>query len=376
MRKTAIVSLSALLLSACTSTLRPVQVALPEVSGQDDPCGDFDAGTPGEDAETEERLRWYACALNARAHRNLAQSLEWQNRTEWRDIPLLGAAATVAGLLLFGRRDAQNNLTPGEQEAIQITAFAAAGFSALINYLSPATARRLLRQGARGHYCMAGQGEVILSIWSDVQNKETTADSLSLTVQELNVELATAPSTTPGLAQYIAARDTAVRALALYELQRQQLEGAHIFLGESAWNFGIRLIEAADRSPVEVTQLVESISAQANSIARFNAAQGGTGGDPGANAPPPPPPINPNLTPAERAAELARRDAAERQRLAALNLEQLARLAASQSSSLLTGLPNVEALVLGFERCASTALVGGQPTVTRIQRVSLSNTQP
>lgn len=378
MRMIGVISAAALFTSACTSTLRPVQVNLPSAAGRSNPCGSPNAAALGggdvggsgrntadtpdtnaavqsdnNDVDAQGRLRWYVCALEVRAHRNLAQSLEWQNQTEWRDIPLLGAAATVAGLVLFGRRDGQNNLVPGEQEAIQITGFAAAGLGALTNYLSPATARRLLRQGARGHYCMAGQGAVILSIWEDVENKRSEADALRDTITDLNVELAISPSTTPRLAEFTAARDAAVRALALYELQWQQLTGAHIFVGEGAWNFGIRLIESADRSPVEVAQLVESISAQANSIARFGTVQGGTGGAATSGAAPPPPPL-----------------------AATRSLAGLAELAASQSSMLLTGLPNVESLVLGFERCAATALVGGQPAVTRIQRVSLVSTQP
>lgn len=340
-------------LSACTSSLRPVQMSLPAAGSTQStgisetrPSG-CSGARPVNNARQE--LAWFSCALATRAETNLTQSLSLANRTEWRDIPLIGAAATVAGLLLFGSRDAGNALTAGTQEAIEITGFAAAGFGAFANYLSPQTARRLLRQGARGHHCMAVQANVILSLWDGVEARKNARDALSANVADLGAMIATADPDTPGLARFIAARDAATRAIALYDHHRNQLQLSPTYLGETAWNFGIDLIQASDRQPVDVAALVESISQQANSIARFGVAtEGAPAQTPGATGPavagaPLPPPT----------------------------LETLARQVAQETAQLLAGLPNIEALVLGFDRCASTALANANPTVTRVQRAGV-----
>lgn len=338
------------MMCACTSSLRPVQMELPTPKAaqigrayetRPSPC---DVARPTTDPKVE--LQWYSCALGVRAETNLTQSLNWANRSEWRDLPLAGAAATVAGLLLFGHRNSENVLTPGTQEAVEITAFGATTFSAFASYLSPQTARKLLRQGARGHRCMSAQAGIILSIWDDVEAKKVGRDTLNNQLSELSGMIATADPNLPGLSRFIAARDAGSRAVILYDHQRSQLRASPTFLGETSWNFGIDLIEASDRQPVDVAGLVESISQQATSIARFEVATEGAEQESpapagGRVAPPPP---------------------------AAKTRDDLARTVSQNAVQLLAGLPNVEALVLGFDRCASVALADGNPTLTRVQR--------
>ena len=351
MRKTT-VFITCVLLTACTSSLRPVQMELSKSGAAQTVLVQErrpDGCSGSRPTKPREELAWYSCALTVRAETNLTQSLNWANRTEWRDIPLIGAAATVVGLLLFGERNAEGVLESGAQEAVEITAFGAATFSAFANYLSPQTARKLLRQGARGHRCMAAQGSVILSLWDGVVAKETMRNTLSANLSPLAAMIATADPNTPGLSRYVEARDAGNRAVALFDHQLNQLNVSPTYLGEAAWNFGIDLIEAADRQPVDVSALVESISQQATSIARFEVATDGSGPEvPAAAAP-----RGPGAAPEP------------------LTIEDRARQVVQDTARLLAGLPNVEALVLGFDRCASTALADGNPTVTRIQRAGL-----
>ena len=354
MRKT-IAIVSCILATACTSSLRPVQMGLSENGAAR--IGRIQETLPGEcsgsrtTSDPRQELTWYTCRLTVRAETNLRQSLNWANRSEWRDIPLIGAAATVVGLLLFGERDAGNILTAGTQEAIEITAFGAGTFSAFANYLSPQTARKLLRQGARGHRCMAAQGSVILSVWKAVEERKSVRDTLVTNLSTLSGTIANLDANTQGLSQILAARDTGNRALALFDHQLSQLHMSPTYLGEAAWNFGIDLIEAADRQPVDVAGLVQSISEQANSIARFEVATEGS--DPGTSG-------TTNGNRDQRA--VVRTEPPERAQ---------ARRVAENAAQLLAGLPNVEALVLGFDRCASTALADGNPTVTRVQRAGV-----
>jgi len=305
-------------------------------------------------AEASERnqLRWYACELRARASENLEQSARWENRTEWRDIPLLGVATTVAGLLLFGHRDADNVLTPRTQNAISILGFSAAAFSTFANYLSPATARRLLRQAARGHYCMAGQADLILSVWDDIEQKQATRDTLEAQIVELNDMMATVPANSTGFAQVVAARDAGLRALSLYDQQKRALLSAPVYMGQATWNFGIKLMESADRTAVNVEQLVQDITTQARSIARFAAAEDEVDGTP---APP-------------AAGEGAKGLVADPLQALLAKAQQVA----GTTRRLADGLVNVDALVLGITTCASTALTGGEPKISEFQRIGLN----
>lgn len=330
--------MSALLVTGCMNTLRPVQMSTSQQAGQTESCGAYDIN-----AEDKEKLDWYVCALAERADANLRQSLAWQNSTEWRDIPLFAAAATVVGLLLFGNRDSANNLTSGSQEALEIVGFGAATFGAFSNYLSPQNARKLLRQGARGHRCMAAQGEIILSVWDAVESLSAERDEVETAIDTLNTFIAAAPNDDK-LPRYIALRDAGVRALALYDLQNRYLLSSSTYVDEAAWNFGIDLLESADRQQVDVAQLVETLNEQAASIARFNTVEtpdtGASGGGMGIAAAPP------------------------------ATIEAAARELSAATAGLLSTLPNVEALVLGFDRCAATALIDGNPTATRVQRVN------
>lgn len=351
----------ALIIGGCTSTMGPVRVPMAGApapkAGELPPTitcpalpGDADSYEAYAKVSSGDRLRWLVCNLHARANANLDQSQQWQNRTEWRDIPLIGAATTVAGLLLFGRRDKTNNaLRPGAQDWVSRLAFGSAAFATFANYLSPQKARDLLRQGARGHFCLATQGDLILSVYETLDRKDKR-DELAGLVTNLSAALETDPDSLARPTEAKAIRDAALAALSTYDLQVRARDTAAIALEETAWNFGIDLLTRADREEPKVDSLVKAITDQTESVAKFAATE--------KKATDPTP------------AALVSAFAVPGSKLAPSN-DQLALTTARKTAELLDGLVNVEALVLGFDKCTATALTGGTPKADRIQRVTL-----
>lgn len=310
-------------------------------------------GRPGQLYENEvprDQLKWLTCALRDKANANLAQAQEWENRTEWRDIPLLGAAATVAGLLLFGERNSDNSLKKGEQETIAGLGFASATFATFANYLSPQKARDILRQSARGHFCLATQGELILSVYDTVERQDRRTQLAAL-VAVLSGQIANTPGQFTQLEEARSIRDAANLALSTYDNQKHRLDTAAISLGEVAWNFGIDLMSQSDRSEQKVDQLVQAITAQTESVAKFAATEK-KAADP--------------VPAAVVQAQLNKLSIAGK----SSSSDTLTLTVAMATSVLLNDLVNVDALVLGFDNCASTALAGGKPKASKIQRVT------
>lgn len=348
----------ATVLAGCASSLSPVSVPLATNAPKIELCAPL-PGSPAAsnsshiyaEIDPRERLRWLVCALHSKAAANLVQAQRWQNRTEWRDIPLIGAAATVAGLLLFGERNSDNSLRKGEQDTISAIGFGAAAFATSANYLSPQRARELLRQGARGHFCLATQGELVLSVYDSATRVEKRTD-LASDLSALSAALASNPSqfALPDDARTV--RDSAIRALALYDAQLQQLDTAAIALSETSWNFGIDLMMRTDRSEQKVDALVKAITEQTESVTKFAATEK-------------------KATDPVPAAKTQMLVAARGSRGMVRTNDELVVDVSTKISQLLDGLVNVEALVLGFDKCATTALAGGVPKADRIQRVML-----
>lgn len=350
---------SALLVSGCANSVDPVSIKLSENRPQIALCDSVppapDKGTPPKifrDVEPRAQLHWLTCALREKANANLAQAQRWENRTEWRDIPLIGAAATVAGLLLFGKRDADNSLKKGQQDTIAALGFGSAAFATFANYLSPQNARTLLRQAARGHYCMATQGDLILSVYDSVDRVDRR-DALLASATKLSDKITTEPATFTKLDEVRSIRDAAYLALGTYDNQKRQLDGAAIALSEAAWNFGIDLMTRSDRSEQKVDALVQAITAQTESVTKFSATEKKVT-DP---------------VPAAIVEDQIKMQITEKKTPPAN--DQLALQVATQTATLLNDLVNIEALVVGFDNCAATALMGGAPKASRIQRIGL-----
>lgn len=344
-------------LSGCASSVRPVAMPLAQKAPSITFCAPL-PGTPAAtnsskiyaDVQPRDWLRWLVCALHAKAGANLAQAQRWENRTEWRDIPLIGAAATVAGLLLFGERNADNALKKGEQDVITGVGFGAAAFAAFANYLSPQRARELLRQGARGHFCLATQGELILSVYESVDRSAQRAQ-LAADLAALSAALAQDPTQFGKPDEARSVRDAAATAIATYDSQLHQLDTAGIALGETSWNFGIDLMTRSDRGEQNVEALVKAITEQTASITKFASTEQKA-------ADPVPPAVVQSFVQGRALAAVP-------------TLDGLTLKVASETALLVDGLVNIEALVLGFDKCATTALAGGTPKADRIQRVTL-----
>lgn len=348
----------ATLLPGCTSTLQPVTLSVPSDSDR----AELQYCAKAKDAPTyvsptsRQRLEWMVCELHARAIHNLGQAQRWENRTEWRDIPLIGAATAVAGLLLFGKRDANNALKPGVQDAVTGIGFGAAALATFANYLSPQKARDILRQGARGHFCIATQGEMILSVWNSIERSQERS-RLANDLGTLSQMLVDNPN---GFGKIDASRviqAQAMKALALHHVQLQERDTASLLIGETTWNFGLDLMTRTDRSEQNVEALTQSITKQAQSMSSFAAS--------GASA------TNPSAPAAVSSLLPALRPQVGKLPSASPTPDQLSELVATETNELIADLPNVEALVLGFDKCAATALAGGTARVEHIQRVSL-----
>ena len=349
---------SGLALSGCATTIKPVAIPL----SQQRPNIALCAPLPGSAAATNpstiylsvrprDRLQYLVCALHAKADANLVQAQRWQNRTEWRDIPLIGAAATVAGLLLFGERNSDNALMKGEQDTIAGIGFGASAFLAFANYLSPQKARDLLRQSARGHFCLATQGELILSVF-DTVDRDAERKKLAAGLAKLSGELARDPTQFGKPEEAKAIRDAAATAIATYDSQIRQLDTAGVALGETAWNFGLDLMTRSDRGEQNVDTLVKAIAEQTASVTKFATTEQKA-------ADPVPKAVVQSFITGPKLAG------------AQPTMDQLTIGVANETALLMDGLVNVEALVLGFDKCAATALAGGTPKADKIQRVTM-----
>jgi hypothetical protein len=174
--------------------------------------------------------------------------------------------------------------------------------------------------------------------------------ALAADLTELKAKLA-ANETFGKPAEAKAIRDAAEKALAIHAAQVQQLDTAPIALGESAWTFGLDLMTNADRGEQNVEQLVRAISEQTESVTKFGAAEEEVT-DPGPGA--------------EVLAFVGQQTKSGFVRTP----DELSLDVARKTAILMEGLVNIEALVLGFDKCAATALAGGTPKADRIQRVA------
>lgn len=314
-----------------------------------------------EAIDPKAQIQYQTCLHRERAVASIDESNRIGNRSEWRDIPLMGAAAAIAGILLFGKRDADNKLVNSAQDAIAIGAFGAATFASFANYLSPEKARDVLRKSARGHFCMATQGDYLLTVWDNIERRDE-AGSLNAAITQLEARVAelailAADARGEGYGEAIDVLAAAKTAIRLHRTQLVYAKAAPTILEDVSFNFGLSLMQQTDRTAVDVDQLIRTITEQSRSIAEFEQSTDGAPGAPGEE------PSKKTETLTKGIGNLAIRQTRP-------TLAKLVYDVRRASANLTTDLPNIKPMVLGFEKCASVALVGGEPRATMIDFVA------
>lgn len=361
MRKIIAALVSASLLAGCTGTLEPIGVAK-NYSGFNQGtltgCGwpqdmslqhliaperseqiltmqrlqdqqDQDAGS--SPAYANSRLDWLSCEMLAKSMENFEQAEGLANRSEWRDIPLLASALTVATLVLFGTRGMDGSLTSGETDVIEGFALGSSGVILLSNYLAPGEAADLLYQSAKGHRCLAEHGQAISVYGRDVigDTASSRAGSLSANVLELRT-LVRSENDDAKKQAGLEALARAEKALAYYHNQRRAREIAPARLYLASYDFGMDLSKKARRRPVDIGDIQSTLR---ESIRKQQEAAGiqptGTG-DPGNKVAP-----------------------------AVADTASVTRNTVIDTDALLGTVPNIAAAVAQMELCTDLAVIGG-----------------
>ena len=125
--------------------------------------------------------------------------------------------------------------------------------------------------------------------------------------------------------------------------------GANTYLHNAAWHFGVDLLNRTDRTPVDVDKLVATIQQQQKSITGFDQLK-----------------AKPAETPPSQPFGIR-----NTRGLWVLGPDDQVAAVALATDQLLSGLVNVEALVLGFDTCASTALSNATPPITDVQTIKV-----
>lgn len=353
MRTLALAATSAFLLSACTSTLD-----VPRAPGV---TGYYPVKAPPEDCPVESEtsigqigasdaegrtdlLQAAICRLRKKEHNTLRESQSFENSGAWRNIPIIGGVAAIAGLVLFGERNAAGDLKPGENEAIQAIGLGAGMLTALNGYLNPANARKILRQASFGYGCMAGHADLIVQEAPAMHAKAPIAQQLRGHLRALNWEIAKG---TFSPAELVRAKEVSARAaksIDSFTLQQRSLRTANTYLHNAEWSFGVDLLTRSDREDVDIDKLVAAIQQQQKSMMGFDQLK-----------------TKPAATSDEETLMAS----------GMLTGTQLIDAVELETDQLLAGLVNVDALVLGFDTCATAALAGSRPPLPRLASVKL-----
>lgn len=354
MRTLALAAASTVLLSACTSTLKVPRVAgttgYYEVEAPKEVCpvaADATIGQIGSaDSEGSTTLLQRAiCRLRKKEYNTLRESQSFGNSGAWRNLPIIGGVAAIAGLVLFGERNAAGDLKPGENEAIQAIGLGAGVLTALNGYVNPANARKVLRQASYGYGCMAGHADLIVQEAPGMHAKAPLAEQLRRDLRALNREIAAGKFGGADLARAKEVSARAAKSLDSFTLQQRSLRTANTYLHNAEWSFGVDLLTRTDREDVDVDKLVAAIQQQQKSITGFEQLK-----------------TKPASTPAATGDAMFGMVVTGTQLIDAVELE---------TDQLLAGLVNVDALVLGFDTCATAALAGSRPPLPRLASVKL-----
>lgn len=221
-------------------------------------------GTPGSRANS--RLDWLSCEMLAQSMKNFHQSQTLSNRSEWRDVPLIGSAITVGALVLFGQRGDDGNLTSGETDVIEGFALGTASYTLLARYANPEQASQLLYASARGHRCLAEHGQLIATygrnlIAGDDTNLEIQLRVVVSRLREEAIKIGT-PADAAGVKNVADARtalERAEQALAFRVRQRRAREIAPARLYLTSFDFGMAMTRKARRQPVDIADIQSTL---------------------------------------------------------------------------------------------------------------------
>lgn len=338
------IAIASLSLASCTSTIKPIGLNQ-SYSAFDSKSENSivrgceapeylrlnDLTSPDRGGNTA-RLEWLSCEMLAKSMSNFVQATSLKNRTEWRDIPIIGSAITAAALFLFGERGTDGNLKAGEIDVLEGLALGTAGFIVLADYLNPHEASNLLFRSAEGHRCLAEHGQTVAA-YSNIIFIKT--DELNGAFQARRELRATISDLGPGELKQRAteAITEADKVISFYLKQRTALEQAPAKLYSASYELSVELAKRARRQPVSLNDIQSDLTENARLLIE--------------NSEITPPATDGN----DPAVGIMNDDEEER-------VVQLASQLESLTSSLAEGLPNIGLLVNGFDLCTSLTLAG------------------
>ena len=244
------------------------------------------------------------------------------------DLPLLGLAGATAGLLLY---DAGVDGLAGVGLGASLTL-------GLRQYLAPSSAKDLLGRASSGYTCLVSYGEFADQYDNEIIARSVSRETLFDKLGSIRswVNRSDVSSDLRGRANNVLTAGEA--AIDVYDKQYAAARTVNPRLRMSAHNLGKTLIDQADRDAIDYSTAYQSLLAGARSVAEFDSKTAGSEQVSGADTE-----VDADAQPilAGRIAELVS--------------------AVTEQNKLLSGLVNLEAIVLGFDQCVSTAIAGGVP---------------
>ncbi len=327
MQKTVTVALltSALAVSACTSSLKPLTA-----SDYDDNCvgaamPDVSTGAAGfQDRSVDTRLTYSICQANKKTEELNKAYSEWYNDPAIFDLPLIGLAATAAGLLLF----------EAHPDAIAATALAAGGVAVGSEYANSQGVRDALLDGSRGYACLADNGYRVLTKLPKVSNHRTKMGSLDEKVRRLEIALA-GPNPGNDFKDLLPRAQRAAKSgRETVEHTQEELDAADkadVAFREAARTLSDGLLDRVKRNQVDFSSVFQSLSAKAAAASQSQVPAGG------GSAPPP------------QVTSKATKDLTE---------QELVELVEYEAARLMMALPGFKELNAEFGVCAAKHITG------------------
>lgn len=327
--------------------LRALQQAKTQGQGQTEGQAQTEAEAELEPLRAAERchartdLALVNCQLAAKIVEIDEQHDDLINSPELFDVPLMLAAATASGLLLF---DAGTT-------AVSAVGLGAGTVGAGRAYFSPSTARSVLRRGSAGYTCLLVYGTEAETYAAEFADGSKRAEARTFLVNQVQILRAKRDTPTALGLKTTKEADALIKqaegAIRLFDTQAAAARVADSRLRMAAHSFGLTLVAQADRAPVDFGKTVQALIEQAKANADFLDKSG----DAGEGAAEPEPKETPDT---EEAGPRALTAAGTRD----LDVAQKTRFAIAR---ILSGMVSMKALVAGFDTCAVLAVPDATP---------------
>ena len=334
-----------LILTGCTSALYPINEQYK--AGTDESCN---SKTP--------ELELTRCQLSEKVVEIDKQHNSLLNSSELFDLPLIAAAGTTAGLLLFD----------GGTTALAAAGLGAGTIGVTRTYASPGEARRMLRRGSAGYTCLLQHTNETAKFAAEFLGTaaDPRTDRLKLRNNLVAYLTALRVAQLRSLAQPEVQEllDSANAAISLFDAQRAAAEVANSRLRMAAHRLGIALVQQSERQAVDFNQILQNLLATERLRENFNQAAQGANAGAGAGAEGV---IDPEIAAKSNDAALnaAKNVLVGKQK--ADDLRELIPRIRRDIAKLTTGMISMDTLLASADSCATAAIADeALPTITLV----------